>query len=64
MYDTQFRPYSGVPVAGEKVLELKDSKGGNWDEWPPDLRIRQFPAAAAPCHAKSFDGSPDPNEKA
>jgi len=23
---------------------LKDRKGGNWDEWPKDLRVREFPA--------------------
>lgn len=22
---------------------LKDKKGGNWDEWPDDLRVREFP---------------------
>lgn len=21
-----------------------DTKGGDWDEWPEDLRVRQFPA--------------------
>ena len=24
-------------------LKLKDKKGGDWDEWPEDLRVRQFP---------------------
>lgn len=24
---------------------LNDSHGGNWDEWPEDLRVRQFPEA-------------------
>lgn len=23
--------------------KLKDKKGGDWDEWPPDLRVRQYP---------------------
>lgn len=25
----------------------KDSKGGNWDLWPADLRVRQFPKTTA-----------------
>lgn len=25
------------------VLRLKDKKGGDWDEWPEDLRVREFP---------------------
>lgn len=24
-------------------LDLEDRKGGDWDEWPEDLRVRQFP---------------------
>lgn len=24
-------------------IRLEDGKGGNWDEWPADLRVRQFP---------------------
>lgn len=40
-------------VAGETVmdvvdmrnakLDLRDKKGGDWDEWPAELRVRQFP---------------------
>lgn len=33
--------YQGAPV---RVL-LRDRKGGNPDEWPQDLRVRQFPEA-------------------
>jgi protein gp37 len=29
-------------------IDLKDSKGGNMDEWPPDLRVREFPKGV-PC---------------
>jgi protein gp37 len=45
------------PVAGHVVfnghanginLSLRDRKGGNWDEWPADLRIREFPTSATP----------------
>ncbi|WP_370640385.1 DUF5131 family protein [Myxococcus sp. XM-1-1-1] len=28
---------------GTAVLKLRDRHGGDWDEWPTDLRIRQFP---------------------
>lgn len=28
-------------------LVFKDPKGGNWDEWPEDLRVREFPATVA-----------------
>ena len=35
------QPIGGAPV---KVgLHIGGSKGGNWDEWPLDLRVRQFP---------------------
>ena len=30
-----------------ELLNLRDRKGGDWDEWPADLRIREFPASAA-----------------
>jgi len=26
-------------------LDLKDRKGGDWSEWPADLRVREFPEA-------------------
>lgn len=29
---------------GARVL-LEDKKGGDWNEWPEDLRVREFPAA-------------------
>lgn len=32
--------YQGAPVA----VKLGDRKGGDWDEWPEDLRVREFPA--------------------
>ena len=28
-----------------KRLKLRDSKGGNMNEWPKDIRIREFPEA-------------------
>ncbi len=30
------------PVEEGKVLKLQDSHGGNWEEWPEDLRVREF----------------------
>lgn len=35
-----FQGETGIP--GYPV-KLKDKKGGNWEEWPADLRVRQFP---------------------
>lgn len=28
-------------------IRLRDSKGGDWNEWPEDLRVREFPLAVA-----------------
>ncbi|MCC7419829.1 MAG: DUF5131 family protein [Planctomycetaceae bacterium] len=39
--EVSFRQGNGHDVA---IVTLKDSKGGDWDEWPADLRVRQFPA--------------------
>ena len=35
-------PYSGLPTISH--LYLKDRKGGDMDEWPEDLRVREFPS--------------------
>lgn len=36
-----------VKVVGESSFSgLNDSKGGDWDEWPEGLRVRQFPGGA------------------
>lgn len=32
--------YQGAPLR----VYLKDRKGGDWDEWPEDLRVREYPA--------------------
>ncbi|KKM72097.1 hypothetical protein LCGC14_1423980 [marine sediment metagenome] len=29
-----------------RSVALEDHKGGNWDEWPEDLRVREMPKAA------------------
>lgn len=31
------------PVSNGAPLELRDPHGGDWDEWPEDLRVRQLP---------------------
>ncbi|QJE95279.1 DUF5131 family protein [Luteolibacter luteus] len=33
------------PQAGGQPVVLKDKHGGEWDEWPEDLRVREFPPA-------------------
>lgn len=30
-------------ATGHDEIVLRDGKGGDWDEWPADLRVRQFP---------------------
>ena len=31
------------PIENGKRIPGRDVKGGDWDEWPEDLRVRQFP---------------------
>lgn len=40
------RPTEGAPSVAKPVVGIT-GKGGNWDEWPADLRIREFPTRAA-----------------
>jgi protein gp37 len=35
----------GNPIDNGKPLKLRDGHGGDWSEWPKDLRIRQVPDA-------------------
>lgn len=35
-----------MPLSDGYPLELKSKKGGDWDEWPDRLRVREFPNAA------------------
>jgi protein gp37 len=39
----------GVCMVGqlERPIKLADRKGGNWFEWPADLRVREFPQVPA-----------------
>lgn len=36
-------------VDGELMYWIIDRKGGDMDEWPQDLRVRQFPGDMQPC---------------
>jgi protein gp37 len=38
---------------GDVAIKLKDGKGGNIDEFPSDLRVRQFPKTLTPAEAES-----------
>lgn len=44
-------PYlpSGIRVRknNHAILNLRDKKGGDWNEWPADLRVREFPEVTA-----------------
>lgn len=33
----------GAAYEGDRRISLTDKKGGDWQEWPADLRIREFP---------------------
>lgn len=43
-------PYEGSRGYGlqPQFVTLRDSHGGDWNEWPDDLRRREFPSVA-PC---------------
>lgn len=34
---------TSTPGFTEKIVKLASAKGGDWNEWPADLRVRQFP---------------------
>lgn len=36
------------PIQGGKVFKAQDTHGGDWDEWPEDLRVREMPEAFRP----------------
>lgn len=37
-----------APVLNGEAIHLHDGHGGEWDEWPEDLRCREFPEAFRP----------------
>jgi len=41
---TQCTDGENVRLGEPYTIALKDRKGGDWDEWPNDLRVREFPA--------------------
>jgi len=44
---TMFGNPTGEPELNGRVLKLKHAKGGDPQEWPPQLRVRQMPKGAA-----------------
>lgn len=45
-------PTDGPLYPGEsklRAVSLRDSHGGDWGEWPEDLKVREFPAAPGPA---------------
>lgn len=36
------------PIAASGSLRFLDKKGGDWETWPDDLRIRQYPKVSVP----------------
>lgn len=34
-----------APVDGPKTIKLDDGHGGDWNEWPSDLRVREMPSS-------------------
>ena len=34
---------------GDVLFRMHDRKGGDWSEWPEDLRIREYPVVAQDC---------------
>lgn len=41
------KPMALVHPYGPCELELKHPKGGDWDEWPEELKVREFPSVGA-----------------
>ena len=39
------KQFGRKPVSAGEELNLRDSHGGDWSEWPEDLRVREVPAA-------------------
>ena len=36
------------PIENGRRLQLQDGHGGDWTEWPADVRVRQMPIAPSP----------------
>jgi protein gp37 len=51
------RPVDDESLAGGKAIDrLKDKHGGDWDEWPADLRVREFPKSVAAAATSDCPG--------
>jgi protein gp37 len=44
-------PAGGPEAYTLEHVFIRDSKGGNWNEWPEDLRVRQFPGGEMWAHS-------------
>lgn len=44
---TRFGNPTGNESFNGRCILLRDKKGGDWNEWPADLRVRQFPEVTA-----------------
>jgi protein gp37 len=44
------------PVENSTRLKLVSGKGGDWNEWPEDLRIREYPSISTLSIAPEIDG--------
>jgi protein gp37 len=42
-------------VGGKSVFSQGDRKGGNWDHWPEDLRVREFPIVESALEVSARD---------
>jgi protein gp37 len=53
------------PVLDGVPLKLRDRKGGDWTEWPEDLRVREFPTrpAGGRSISTSRGGHPRPSDR-
>lgn len=51
--DVMTAPPEGVTGAAAVGLKYKDQHGGDWSEWPADLRVREYPDTAGPGAGKA-----------
>ena len=38
----------GAAMVAMLIDVVRSAKGGDWNEWPEDLRVREYPVAVAP----------------
>jgi len=44
------------PADNGRALHLNDAKGGDWNEWEADLRVREMPAEGQRLHGRGGNG--------